>query len=111
MRTHRQHWGILVAGCMLGVGLTPPAAAVTDEEFEALKKMVQQLGDKVQKLEQVHDQDEKTHDQDQQQRCPTVHFRPPIAAARRPGAVRPHSGFSAPAARLQAERPPPRRRR
>jgi TolA-binding protein len=57
----------LVAGCTLGVGLTPPAAAVTDDEFNALKNMVQQLGEKVQKLEQTHDQDQKTHEQDQQQ--------------------------------------------
>ncbi len=67
MRTHIQFCGILIAGCVLGVALTPRAAAVTDEEFEALKKMVQQLGEKVQKLEQVHDQDQKTHEQDLQQ--------------------------------------------
>jgi hypothetical protein len=58
---------MLAAGCVLGVALTPRAAAVTDEEFNALKNVVQQLGDKVQKLEQVHDQDQKTHVQDQQQ--------------------------------------------
>ena len=58
---------MLAAGCALGVALTPRAAAVTDEEFNALKNMVQQLGDKVQKLEGVHDQDQKTHEQDQQQ--------------------------------------------
>jgi hypothetical protein len=58
---------MLVAGCALGVALTPRATAVTDEEFNALKNMVQQLGDKVQKLEQTHDQDQKTHEQDQQQ--------------------------------------------
>jgi hypothetical protein len=67
MRTRTKLCAILAAGCALGVALTPRAAAVTDEEFEALKKMVQQLGDKVQKLEQVHDQDQKTHEQDQQQ--------------------------------------------
>ena len=67
MRIHTQVCGLLVAGCTLGVGLTPPAAAVTDDEFNALKNMVQQLGEKVQKLEQTHDQDQKTHEQDQQQ--------------------------------------------
>ena len=67
MKIHNQICGILAAGCVLGVGLTPRAvAAVTDEEFEALKKMVQQLGEKVQKLEQGHDQDQQTHQQDQQ---------------------------------------------
>lgn len=67
MRIHTQLCGILAAGCTLGVALTPRAAAVTDEEFNALKNMVQQLGEKVQKLEGVHDQDQKTHEQDQQQ--------------------------------------------
>ena len=68
MRIYTRLCGILAAGCLLGVALTPKAtAAVTDEEFEALKKMVQQLGEKVQKLEQGHDQDQQTHQQDQQQ--------------------------------------------
>ena len=67
MKNHTQLYAMMVAGCVLGVGLTPRAAAVTDEEFNALKNMVQQLGDKVQKLEQTHDQDQKTHEQDQQQ--------------------------------------------
>src|SRR5207253_1114375 len=35
------------------------------DDFNALKKMVEQLGDKVQKLEQTHDQDQKTHEEDQ----------------------------------------------
>ena len=66
MRIHTQLCGILAAGCALGVALTPPAVAVTDEEFETLKKAVQQLDQKVQKLEQVHEQDQQTHQQDQQ---------------------------------------------
>jgi hypothetical protein len=67
MKIPTQFCGILAAGCVLGVALTPRAAAVTDEEFNALKNMVQQLSEKVQKLEQVHEQDQKTHTQDQQQ--------------------------------------------
>src|ERR1017187_318330 len=67
MRIHTRLFGILAAGCALGLALTPRAAAVTDEDFNALKNMVQQLGEKVQKLEQTHDQDQKTHEQDQQQ--------------------------------------------
>ena len=67
MRIHTRLCGILAAGCALGVALIPRAAAVTDEEFNALKNMVQQLGEKVQKLEGAHDQDQKTHEQDQQQ--------------------------------------------
>jgi hypothetical protein len=58
--------GIVVTGCVLGVAFTPPAAAVTDEDFDALKKAVQQLGEKVQKLEQVHEQDQQLHQQDVQ---------------------------------------------
>ena len=67
MRLHTQVCGILAVGCVLGGTLTRCTAAVTDDEFDALKKAVQQLGDKVQKLEQTHDQDQKTHEQDQQQ--------------------------------------------
>jgi hypothetical protein len=67
MKIHTQLCGILAAGCVLGVGLTPRAAAVTDEEFNTWKTMVQQLVEKVQKLEGVHDLDQKTHEQDQQQ--------------------------------------------
>jgi hypothetical protein len=58
---------MLAAGCALGVALTPRAAAVTDEEFSTWKTMVQQLVEKVQKLEGVHEQDQKNHEQDQQQ--------------------------------------------
>ena len=67
MKIHTQLCGILAAGCVLGVGLTPRAAAVTDEEFNTWKTMVQQLVEKVQKLEGVHEQDQKNHEQDQQQ--------------------------------------------
>ena len=67
MRIYTQVCGILVAGCVLGGTLTRCTAAVTDDEFDALKKAVQQLGAKVQRLEQTHDQDQKTHEQDQQQ--------------------------------------------
>jgi hypothetical protein len=67
MKIHTRFCGILAAGCALGVALTPRAAAVTDEEFNTWKTMVQQLVEKVQKLEGVHDQDQKTHEQDQQQ--------------------------------------------
>ena len=67
MRIHTQVSAILIAGCVLGTTLAPCTAAVTDDEFDALKKAVQQLGAKVQRLEQTHDQDQKTHEQDQQQ--------------------------------------------
>jgi len=59
MKIHTQLCGIMAAGCVIGGTLIPCAAAVTDDEFNALKKMVQQLGEKVQKLEQTHDQDQQ----------------------------------------------------
>src|ERR1022692_4449904 len=67
MKNHTRLCGMLAAGCALGVALTPRAAAVTDEEFNTWKTMVQQLVEKVQKLEGAHDQDQKTHEQDKQQ--------------------------------------------
>jgi hypothetical protein len=42
-------------------------AQVSTDDFNALKKTVEQLGDKVQQLEQSHEQDQKTHEADQQQ--------------------------------------------
>src|SRR5262249_1410678 len=59
--------GVLTLTGAIAVGLPEPASAVTDDEFKALKQMVQQLVEEVQKLKQVHTQDQKTHDQDQQQ--------------------------------------------
>src|ERR1039457_3819692 len=65
------------ASCVLGVALTPHAAAmISDEDFNALKGMVtnqyQRIGQQDQRigqLEKVHEQDQQTHQQDQQ----TVH--------------------------------------
>jgi hypothetical protein len=60
--------GIAAAGCAIGIILPSRAAAqVSQSDFEALKKMVEELNGKVQKLEQTHDQDRKTHEQDQQE--------------------------------------------
>jgi outer membrane murein-binding lipoprotein Lpp len=42
-------------------------AAVSDEDFNALKNMVQELNQKFDKLEQVHEQDQQTHQQDQKE--------------------------------------------
>jgi len=59
--------GAFAAVCMLGAALPNPASAqVSTDDFNALKKMVEQLNDKVQKLEQTHEQDQKAHEQDQQ---------------------------------------------
>lgn len=60
-------FGTVAAACIIGVALPQPASAqVSADDFNALKKVVEQLGDKVQKLEQTHEQDQKTHQQDQQ---------------------------------------------
>jgi hypothetical protein len=45
---------------------THAPATVTDEDFNTLKNMLQELSEKVKKLEQSHDQDQKQHQQDQQ---------------------------------------------
>ncbi len=53
--------------CVLGVALTPRAAAmITDEDFNALKSMVTNDNQRVSQLEKQHDQDQQTHQQDQQ---------------------------------------------
>ncbi|MGD0350167.1 MAG: hypothetical protein ABSB84_07620 [Verrucomicrobiota bacterium] len=55
-----------VVGCAVGVMLPPRAAAVvSDDDFNALKNMVQQLNDQVQDLKREHQQDGITHNEDQ----------------------------------------------
>jgi hypothetical protein len=56
-------FGVVAAGCL--VAPRPAPAQVSTDDFNSLKKAVEQLGDKVQKLEQTHDQDQKTHEEDQ----------------------------------------------
>jgi hypothetical protein len=59
--------GLAASACALAVVLpTVATAQVSQDDFNALKRMVEQLNDKVQKLEQTHEQDQKTHAQDQQ---------------------------------------------
>ncbi len=55
------------AACALGL-LLPPAsrAAVNDDEFNALKNMVQELNEKFKNLERQREQDQQQHQQDQQ---------------------------------------------
>ena len=66
MQIRSSIFGIVAAGCMLGSALPRAAAEVTDDEFNALKESVRQLGEKVQKMEDTHAQDQQTHAQDQQ---------------------------------------------
>ncbi len=59
--------GFIVA---IAAGVALPArtlAAVSDADFDSLKRAVQQLQQQVQGLMQTHEQDQKVHQQDQQQ--------------------------------------------
>ena len=67
MKKHSLLYKIAILACAAGAVLPRPVrAAVSDDEFNALKNMVEELNKKVQKLEQTHDQDQQTHQQDQQ---------------------------------------------
>jgi hypothetical protein len=63
----------LAAAWAIAVALPQPAAAVTDEDFNALKDLVTRQGQRIDALEKTHEQDQKTieqnqklHEQDQQ---------------------------------------------
>jgi hypothetical protein len=59
--------GATVAACVLGVALTPRAAAmISDEDFNALKSAVTNQDQRIGQLEKLHEQDQQTHQQDQQ---------------------------------------------
>ena len=59
--------GAAAAACVLGVALTPRAAAmISDEDFNALKSMVTNQDQRIGQLEKLHEQDQQTHQQDQQ---------------------------------------------
>jgi hypothetical protein len=61
-------YSLAAAVCAANVLLPGQAlAAVSDEDFNALKNMVQELNEKFKKLEQVHAQDQQTHQQDQKE--------------------------------------------
>ena len=67
MKTPSLILGALAAAGLMGAALPQSASAqVSTDEFNALKQMVQQMGDRLQKLEQTHEQDQKAHEQDQQ---------------------------------------------
>lgn len=65
MKNH--FFNVMAAGCaaLLLVPRTAPAA-VSDDEFNALKNMVQQLNEKFKALDQQHQQDQQQHQQDQE---------------------------------------------
>jgi hypothetical protein len=63
MKIHSLIIGVLTAGCL--VWPRPAPAQVSLDDFNALKRAVEQLGETVQKLQVTHDQDQKTHEVDQ----------------------------------------------
>jgi hypothetical protein len=68
MKTRRLMFGLMAAGCAMGVTCpTPVAAAVSDADFNALKDLVQQMNGKLQSLEQTNQLDQQTIRQLQQQ--------------------------------------------
>ena len=67
MKRRSLFYGLLAASCVFGTAVPRNAfAAVSDEDFNAVKSMLQELNEKVKKLEQDHDRDQQLHRQDQQ---------------------------------------------
>jgi len=61
-------WGIAAAGCTLTIACLPQAsAAVSDEDFNALKKLVTEQGQKIEQLEKTNVLDQQQIQQLQQQ--------------------------------------------
>jgi hypothetical protein len=65
---------VVATGCLLGLALTRLEAAITDEEFNALKDLVTKQGQRLEQLEKAHEKDQqaiegaaKVHEQDQQE--------------------------------------------
>jgi hypothetical protein len=72
---------LLTAGCVTSVTLpTRALAQVSEEDFKALKQAVQELSNKVQKLEQTHVTDEQTHQKDMEE---LQHLRDKLAETQR----------------------------
>jgi len=60
MKTSRLMYGLAAAGCALGASFPMPVkAAVSDEDFNALKVLVQQMNGKLQSLEQTNQLDQQ----------------------------------------------------
>jgi hypothetical protein len=68
MNTRRMMFGLMAAGCALGMALPPRASAeVSDADFNALKETVQKLSEQVQSLQQTNLMVEQAHEKDLQQ--------------------------------------------
>lgn len=67
IKTSRSILGLVAAGCALGIACPPPSrAVVSDEDFNALKALVQQMNGKLQSLEQTNQLDQQVIQQLQQ---------------------------------------------
>jgi hypothetical protein len=61
-------FGLVVAGCVMGMMLPPRATAeVSDADFNALKETVQKLGEQVQSLQQTNTLEQQAHEKDMEQ--------------------------------------------
>ena len=105
MANHQRNYtgtcATLAAACMFGVSAHQSAqAAVTDEEFAALKQAVEQLGKKVQTLEATHEQDQATIRKlkNRVSEIPTTRMAAPIAEGPKGGGE--SKGVVSPASRL-----------
>jgi hypothetical protein len=68
MNTRRMMFGLMAAGCAMGIALPPRAPAeVSDADFNALKETVQKLSEEVQSLRQTNRLVEQAHEKDLQQ--------------------------------------------
>ena len=68
MKTFRLMFGLIIAGLAMGIALPLELRAqISSEDFNALKKTVEQLADKVQRLEQTHTNDTLAHQKDMEQ--------------------------------------------
>lgn len=67
MNIHSRIFCVFTLGCATALVWPQCAAAVSDEEFNALKGLVTKQGQRIDQLDKTHDQDQKAHEQDQQQ--------------------------------------------
>jgi hypothetical protein len=68
MKTFRLMFGLIIAGLAMGIALPLELRAqISSEDFNALRKTVEQLADKVQRLEQTHTNDTLAHQKDMEQ--------------------------------------------
>ncbi|MCX6900126.1 MAG: hypothetical protein NT105_15690 [Verrucomicrobia bacterium] len=66
MKIRSTMFELLAAGCIISAALPRCVAAVSDEDFSAVKDAVQKLTQQMQDLLKLHQQDQKTHEEDQQ---------------------------------------------